>query len=81
MEVLVSEAKQLKNVVCPKCSSQKFYKDGAVVIDTNHYKFEALKITCENGHEYWYSLAEVKSGRKDIEDRKWRLNLASRANS
>ena len=54
MEVLISEAKQLKNGICPKCGSQKFYKDGAVVINTNHYKFAALKITCENGHKYWY---------------------------
>ena len=54
MEVLNSEAKQLKKGICPKCGSQKFYKDGAVVINTNHYKFAALKIACENGHKYWY---------------------------
>jgi len=62
MEVLISEAKQLENGICPKCGIQKFYKDGAVVINTSHYKFAVLKITCENGHEYWYPLTEVKSG-------------------
>ena len=54
MEALISEAKQLKNGICPKCGSQKFYKDDVVVINTNHYKFAVLKITCENGHKYWY---------------------------
>ncbi|GAH58504.1 unnamed protein product [marine sediment metagenome] len=48
---------KLKNGVCPKCGSQKFYKlaeGGAVVINTSHYKFAALNIACENGHKYWY---------------------------
>ncbi|GAI66801.1 unnamed protein product [marine sediment metagenome] len=57
--MLISEAEQLKNGICPKCGSQKFYKDGAVVINTNHYKFAALKITCENGHKYRYPPATL----------------------